>query len=151
MLQGCAHVSIMNPLCASCHVIGVKNVMAARRIVPEDCAVVMPWIKVMDCAGRPTLSLPYRILVMHGDFRIEGLLYCLLRRVYAPPYHPAARLRAQEVCQSAGLPGAHVCGPLTAPGGVPEVGARVLQKTPTVSGARPTSQSVPSTAESVSL
>lgn len=85
MLHDCAHVFSMDPLQAACREHGVRAVTAQGAVQLQHRRVVMPWAKIFECTGTPSQTLRYKVLIVHGNFRMEGLLYRLLRGVYATP------------------------------------------------------------------
>lgn len=84
VLADCAHIFSMDPQQSACREHGVTSVGASGAVHLAERRLVMPWDKVMECAGPPSPALQYKILVMHDNFRMRGLLFRLLRHVYAP-------------------------------------------------------------------
>lgn len=79
----CAHVFSGDPMQAACRDTGFSGIRANGTLISQDADVVMPWERVFKCLGAPSAQLKYHFFIIHGNHRLQGLLYRLLRNVYA--------------------------------------------------------------------
>lgn len=85
VLRRCPHIFALDPQQSPCREIGVQSVDANGRVLMRDTTVIMPWRMCMDVCGPPSASLRYHFVVLHGQYRMSGLLYRLLHSACALP------------------------------------------------------------------
>lgn len=84
LLRSCGHILSLDPQQSPCREHGVKEVDNHGRVHMRDTSVVMPWTRFMREFGFPSDTLHYHFVVLHGQYRMAGLLYRLLHDPYAP-------------------------------------------------------------------
>lgn len=85
LLRRCPHVFSMDPLQSPCRMYGVARVSPNGQVEFKPNDVVMPWKTAMAELGEPSAQVKWHVLLLHGQFRMKGLLFRLLRHVYVPP------------------------------------------------------------------
>lgn len=84
LLRDCPHVFSFDPLQSSCRTIGVDSVQRDGTVSFKASKVVMPWEMLWTVLGAPSATMRWAFVVVHGQWRMKGLLFRLLRNVYDP-------------------------------------------------------------------
>lgn len=84
LLRDCSHIFALNPQQSACREHGVHSVDVNGKVHMRDPSVVMPWTRFMQDFGLPDAMVNYHFVVLHGQYRMTGLLYRLLDNAYAP-------------------------------------------------------------------
>ena len=85
LLRDCGHIFALDPQQSPCREIGVHSVDAQGKVRMRDSSVMMPWTRFMQDFGLPDESVRYHFVVLHGQYRMKGLLYRIMHGAYDPP------------------------------------------------------------------
>lgn len=87
LLRDCNHIFALDPQQSPCREHGVHSVDGHGRVRMRDSAVVMPWVRFMKEFGQPNPMVRYHFVVLHGQYRMKGLLYRILNNPYVRSAH----------------------------------------------------------------